>query len=298
MGFGSCTHPIDYELLQHPDFELKETGFSRLELYAKWALKNNLNIVLDLHKTSGFSFDKKEGESGFFCDKVYQDNFCKLWEIIAQRFAQYSNIAFELLNEVTDIQYKDKWNAICERCISGIRKSDPRTLILIGGCNYNNISSVKDLPVLHDDCIVYNFHLYDPLIFTHQGAYWIEQMDEQFRMDFYSSTADYLAFSNQYIGAGHEWNIHPDSIMGEAYFDSLIATAVEVANERNMYLYCGEYGVIDRAHPNERLEYLRCISQVFMKYNIGRALWNYKGLDFGLIDETYDSIRKDVITLL
>jgi endoglucanase len=86
--------------------------------------------------------------------------------------------------------------------------------------------------------------------------------------------------------------------MGEAYFDSLIATAVEVANERNMYLYCGEYGVIDRAHPNERLEYLRCISQVFMKHNIGRALWNYKGLDFGLIDETYDSIRKDVITLL
>lgn len=78
MGFGSCTHPIDYELLQHPDFELKETGFSRLELCAKWALKNNLNIVLDLHKTIGFSFDKKEGGSGFFCDKVYQDNFCKL----------------------------------------------------------------------------------------------------------------------------------------------------------------------------------------------------------------------------
>lgn len=63
-------------------------------------------MILDLHKTYGFSFDEGESESGFFESEELQERFFRLWEEIAKRFGKYHDcVAFELLNEVTNKEY-------------------------------------------------------------------------------------------------------------------------------------------------------------------------------------------------
>ena len=42
----------------------------------------------------------------------------------------------------------------------------------------------------------------------------------------------------------------------------------------------------------------RYFNAVFKKYDIGRAVWSYKEMDFGLIDAHYDDVRSDIIDLL
>ena len=63
-------------------------------------------------------------------------------------------------------------------------------------------------------------------------------------------------------------------------------------------LYCGEYGVIEKATPQDTLEWYRLITTVLDKHGIGRAAWTYKQMDFGLNDNRLDGIRGDLIKYL
>ena len=77
-----------------------------------------------------------EAESGFFSSEKYQDRFYRLWEELARNFCDPENVAFELLNEVTDASFIDAWNRISAACIARIRPIAPKSLILIG--SYHN----------------------------------------------------------------------------------------------------------------------------------------------------------------
>ena len=66
------------------------------------------------------------------------------------------------------------------------------------------------------------------------------------------------------------------------YYERLFAEAIEIAEKKNVMLYCGEYGVIDQADPVSRDAWLSDIRKVFHKHGIGNAVWTYKKLDFGV----------------
>ena len=80
-----------------------------------------------------------------------------------------------------------------------------------------------------------------------------------------------------------------------AFFDKMFKVAVGTAIEKNVPLYCGEYGVIDRAPLPDTLNWMKDIHASFEKFGIGRALWNYKNKDFGLVDEHYAPIMEEMI---
>ena len=182
-GLDHVRIPVDYELLETADGEYKEEGFLYIDRAVEWCADAGLNIILDLHKTFGFSFDFLVKEEGFFENESYQERFCRLWEQLASRYGNKpDNIAFELLNEVTDKEYCETWNSIAEKCVARIRKIAPEVRILIGGYYNNCIDAIKDLDMPYDDNIVYNFHFYEPIVFTHQGGRWVKGMDKSFRM--------------------------------------------------------------------------------------------------------------------
>ncbi len=89
-------------------------------------------------------------------------------------------MAFELLNEIVDPGVALKWNALAKRAMETIRKYSKDAYILVGGINYNSVLSVPQLDPPMDDKIVYNFHCYDPQLFTHQSAYWQDFMPKGF----------------------------------------------------------------------------------------------------------------------
>lgn len=265
--------PFDYNIIETTDGVFLESGFKRLEKAVQLCLKHQLNVVLDLHKTIGFSFDSyHESESGFFESVIYQQRFYDIWEKIAQRFGSYhKNVAFELLNEVTEKRYISSWNQIVNNCIQRIRKFAPETLIFVGSYENNSAETVCELDSPYDSNVVYNMHCYEPLKFTHQGAYWTDKIQKEKR------------FSFEEFGCMSE------------YFESLFSSAIEKAKKENTFLYCGEYGVIDIVTPQDSLKWLACIHSVFEKYQIGRCLWTYKGLDFGITNSHFDNIRDEII---
>lgn len=273
-GLDHVRIPIDYNVVEKDDGEFIPEGFFRIGRAIGWCKARNLKVVLDLHKTAGFSFDVGEAESGFFSSEKFQNRFYRLWEELARRFYDPENVAFELLNEVTDESFIDAWNRISRTCIERIRPIAPKALILIGSYHNNSVDAVKDLAAPADDRVIYNFHCYSPLEFTHQGAYWVPDMAPDFRQSF------------------------EEAAIPEDYFEKAFASAVETAEKNNTALYCGEYGVIDRANPEDTVKWFRLIHAAFEKYQISRAAWSYKEMDFGLTDSRMDAVRDELIPLL
>ena len=267
--------PVDYNIVEKEEGGYKEEGFVRLDNAFALCRKYGLNAVLDLHKTAGFSFDFGEKEEGFFEKEALQERFLRLWEEFARRYGKlYETVAFELLNEVTEEKYIGEWNRIAAECVKRIRAYAPDTVILIGSYWNNSVEAVKDLEKPADDKIVYNFHCYEPLKFTHQGAYWTPLIVPEERMSFEES------------GTTAE------------YFEKMFAGALKKAEENGTELYCGEYGMIDVVSPEDTLKWYRTIHEVFEKHKIARCAWNYKELDFGISDSRLDGIREELIKCL
>ncbi len=267
--------PVDYNVLEEEAGVYKKEGFARIDKALEWCRKYNLNIVLDLHKTAGFSFDSGEREAGFFDNERLQERFYCLWEEIAKHYGAYSDcMAFELLNEVTDKSYIDEWNRISNECIRRIRAIAPDTIILVGSYYNNSVVAVKDLAAPYDDRVVYNFHCYDPLKYTHQGAYWTDAIDPKERIRF------------------------EESGVTSAYFVELFESAIEAARKNNTELYCGEYGVINVVSPEDTVKWYKEIHRVLDNYGIARSAWSYKEMDFGLSDARLDGVRNELLWYL
>ncbi len=300
-GLDHLRLPIDYDLVEDKQGGYIENGFSYIDKTVGWCEKYGLNMILDLHKTYGFSFDEGEHESGFFENEEYQDRFCRLWEELARRYGNIGDrLAFELLNEVTEKEYCDKWNQVSRQCIERIRAIAPDVKILIGGYYNNSIESLPDLLPPYDENVIYNFHCYEPLIFTHQGAYWIPSMDESFRVSIdepYSVLTEKSKEMLTQVTVGFAGFDQSESLSG-AYFEKIFSEAVKIAEERGTSLYCGEYGVINLADPGDTLKWYRMIGETFDKYGIGRAAWSYKEMDFGIVDEHMSGVLDELIKLL
>ena len=302
-GLDHVRLPVDYNLVETEQGEYIEEGFQRIQKVIDWCGEAGLNLILDLHKTFGYSFDKGEKQEGFFESAAYQERFCCLWEQFARHFGSIGErVSFELLNEVTDKSVSAIWNNIADRCIKRIRAIAPSVKILVGSYWHNSVSAVKDLSMPQDENIIYNFHCYSPMVFTHQGAPWVDNMPHEFRFAFDSSYQAYLdaAASLGYSIDSPGFAVQSDlnKPLGSEFFEADFAEAIQVAEERGVMLYCGEYGVIDRADPVDALNWYKAINAVFEAHNIGRAAWSYREMDFGLSDAHMAPVLKEILKYL
>ena len=231
-GLDHVRVPIDYDLIENKEGEALPDGYTYIDNAIQWCQAAGLHMILDLHKTYGYSFDDGEKECGFFDNPAHQERFYKLWEQLAHRYGKYSDmLAFELLNEVTKKEYCEIWNEIADTCIGRIRSIAPTVRILVGGYYNNSIEALPDLRPPQDENIVYTFHCYEPLIFTHQGAHWAPGMDTSFRMSIEETYSKMTEYSKKYltqvtVGFG---DFDPDAKLDVDYFDKYFSEAVQVA---------------------------------------------------------------------
>lgn len=299
-----CDHvrlPFDYNIILGSDNTVTENAFVYLDRCVGWCEKHGLNIILDLHKTLGFSFDKGEQETGFFEEERYQDVFMAMWSEIARHYADKADhVAFELLNEITERKYAIIWNGIAARTIRKIRRYAPDNYILIGGIYQNSIFGLTLLSKPCDDKIVFNFHYYDPLVFTHQKAHWVDKMSDECDVDYPDTKENYRANTARFVGDDNALTF--DNFGGGtidiSFIEWQMSVAATVSEELDIPIYCGEYGVIDRVSDDRLLRWYKDVSAVFDKFGIGRAAWNYRGKDFGISDDCRAAIVNDIVKLL
>jgi len=147
-----------------------------------WAKKYHIYLVLDLHvPIGGYWLDESFEENDFslWTDRKLQSRNIQLWKKIAKRLVNEPIIAaYDILNEPV-VADKDgsQWKILAQEIVDGIRYYDRNHLIIVAplyGVS-RSYDDLKDLVpfLVNDDNVMYDFHFYEPLYYTHQYASWL-----------------------------------------------------------------------------------------------------------------------------
>lgn len=301
-GLDHVRLPIDFELIEPEEGVYSEDGFGYIDRCIEWCRCYNLNVILDLHKTAGYVFHEQinngtEKASFFLENEELIQRFLNLWKFIARRYQDDTKmLAFEILNEMVDPSGGIAWNRLAKRAYETIREILPNAKIIIGSNMWNSIHTLKYMDKPYDENVIYTFHFYEPMLFTHQKAAWVDAIPKDVDVYYPDAIETYQRLADR-IGQYEVSNETTDK-MDITYLEEIIKIAVITAEEYNVPLYCGEYGVINQADPKSTLNWYRDFHQLMEKYNIGRASWTYKEKDFGIQDAHLDSVREQILQFL
>ncbi|MBI4928359.1 MAG: glycoside hydrolase family 5 protein [Anaerolineae bacterium] len=300
-GMDHVRLPVDYPVLEDDAAPLtyKEDGFAYIDACIEWCRKAGLNVILDLHHAPGFSFTTLAANTLFHNEQA-QERFLALWEAIARRYkgVEKPALILELMNEVV-LPDSAPWNALAARAVQRIRAVDPQATIMIGGNHYNSAWTLKDLDVLSDPRVVYTFHYYEPMPFTHQRAGWMESMvDFNAVLDYPAAIPGLQPFvehNPQHLGQFANYiGRHMDLNMLRAF----LQPAIDFMHNTGRPLYCGEYGAIDVSPLPSRLNWHRDFVGLLREHGIGRAVWSYKEMNFALVRDDGRTENEELIRIV
>jgi endoglucanase len=247
-------------------------------------LAQNLAVIIDMHPESDF-------KERLVKEDAFVEQFEDYWRAVARHYSDTNPdlVFFEILNE-PEFRDRFRWAGVQSRLTTAIREGAPRHTIIAAGANWSGESELLSLEPLRDPNVIYNFHFYDPHIFTHQGATWTTNLQHYLKdLPYPSTPEDVQAAAAQVPDAVNRLGVirygldrwDRDRVAAE------IAQAAAWGKHWNVPLTCNEFGVYRRtANPQARAAWLSDVRSTLEKYNIGWTMWDYSG-GFGIV------IKKD-----
>ncbi|MDR1760108.1 MAG: glycoside hydrolase family 5 protein [Fibrobacter sp.] len=276
-NFNHVRLPVDFFNFFDPD-TLKENtrAFELLDKAAEMILGAGLALILDLHKCPGHDFHLGTTTAQpFFTDASYREAAKRVWSVLAERYGSKPGILLEILNEPVAPD-ADTWNRVKDELFYHIRAAAPRAPIVVGSNLWNNAEQFRDLTPVDDDNVLYSFHSYQPVIFTHQFAAWID--DPYFR-EVRNWPGNYpppatSAQTNLPVESG-EWN--------KERLRKTMEHALEFRSKHGVPVACNEFGVYVQVNRKSQLNWISDFTSLLREADVGFSYWNYKNLDFGVI---------------
>ncbi len=282
LGFDHVRLSIDPEPLiaEAQTGRLREAPMARLDKTVGQLLDAGLNVILDIHAEEAWKTPLAHGDDGAW-------RFFAFWEQFAGHFAKTDpeRVYFEVMNEPSmDDLYR--WEGIQARAVAAIRRAAPRHTVIATAAGWGHQDGLLAMEPVRDENVIYTFHDYDPMWFTHQGATWGTEGWAFLRGVPYPSTPE-----NVQAALGQE----PDERVrlwveryglerwDEKRVGAEIAAAAEWGKQRGVPLYCGEFGVYKAyADAKSRATWISDMRTALEAQHIGWAMWDWDG-NFGLV---------------
>jgi hypothetical protein len=282
LGFDHVRLSINPEplLADKATGSLDAAAMARLDGAVQRIVALGLVVVLDIHPDPEWSHDSTQTDEG-------TARFFSFWKSFAQHFAETDpeKVYFEVMNEPPRMDIY-RWAGEQARAIAVIRAQAPRHTIIATGAMWGAIDSLVATEPVRDDNVIYTFHDYTPMEFTHQGAGFVMKELATLREVPYPSSPEKVApllpaQTDEEVRKSLAW--YGQQRWDVAMMEKQIGVAVAWAKERHVPLYCGEFGVFRHYAPAaDRARWIGDMRQTLEKDGIGWDLWDYKGW-FGMV---------------
>ncbi|HTQ95731.1 MAG TPA: glycoside hydrolase family 5 protein [Candidatus Acidoferrum sp.] len=289
MGFDHVRFTLNPEpMFQRGQADrIPEWYLSMVDGAIKMILDQNLAVIIDLHPESDF-------KAKLVSDDSFVEQFEDFWRALAKHYSTLDpdKVFFEVLNE-PEFRDRYRWAGVQTRLVRAIREGAPNHTIIVEGANWASISELVFLEPLRDPNLIYNFHFYEPHIFTHQGATWSTNFQHYLSKLPYPSTPENVR---------SEVAQAPDAINQQAIVrygldrwnagrvEAEIAVAAAWGKRWNVPVTCNEFGVYrETSSPEDRAAWIHDVRTALEKNGIGWTMWDYAG-GFNVV------LRKDGVT--
>lgn len=279
LGCDVIRLPINLHAMTggEPDYAIDPLLYYFLDQIIDWSEELEMHLILDNH-----SFDPAVNT-----DPNIVDILIPVWRQMAERFKERSNyIYYEVLNEPHGIS-DSKWNDIQQKVIDAIRAVDANHTIIVGPAGWNGYNNLKYMPNYQDDNLIYTFHFYEPFLFTHQGASWTSPSMKSLADVPFPYNADSMPdcppeLEGSWIQSRYN-SYHNNGTV--AHVKELIDIAVTFKTQRNVPIFCGEFGVyIPNSDNDDRVFWYDIVRSYLEEKGIAWTIWDYKG-GFGIFEK-------------
>jgi hypothetical protein len=184
-------------------------------------------------------------------------------------------VLLEILNE--PVAPSDEiWNEVQAELAAYVRRLAPKATLVLASNLWNGAPGFAHLAPVADENVLYSFHCYVPLLFTHQLAPWVDGEAIRVRRPYpgtYELPPD--AQNRLPLDAGR-WD--------RARLAEYLAPVFRFRERHGVRVACNEFGVYvggpDRAG---QLAWMTDMLALLGEHGVGWSYWTYKNLDFGLV---------------
>lgn len=298
MGFDHVRFPINCEPIlaaASPDGTLPADYLARIRARIGEMHDHGLAVIVDIHPEDPFKHALEHSDDAVAA-------FVSFWKKFATALSGFDpgRTFFEVLNEPC-IHNVARWHRIQNQAVAAIRAAAPEHTIIITADKWSLLPDLLALEPPADRNLIANFHLYDPHVFTHQGASWLGS---------WTSLAKGLTYPPDYaVVAGLLGNVHDtdtrkkltDYVAADWNADTyhrFLQPAITWANAHGLCLLCNEFGVYKKFAPRaSRLVWVRDVSAALTANGIGWTMWDYAG-DFAVVVNNEHGVRVPDVELL
>ena len=208
------------------------------------------------------------------------------WVKLATHYADTNPnlLFFELLNEppFNDVT---KWVAIQDALRRQVRAIVPHHTLLLTGSPTSTADALAQIPPSSDDDVAYVFHIYAPMVFTHQGAEWASRELGTIHSLQYPPSYPNLTIIENTAAPQLRDQIAAYGKLGRGVIEQDIKPALEWAQRNHTRLIVTEFGVYRPfAPPASRAAWLHDVRTTLEKSGVGWTVWEYNG-GFGIKQE-------------
>lgn len=231
-----------------------EQRLQTIDRMLKWCEQYRVLAVIDLHSPPGgeaFAAGYITARGRLFTQPEAQASFLRVWEKMTARYKGRRIIwGFDLVNEPDDSMAGEEcldWNELAEKTARAVRAIDPERVIIIEPNQWANPQAFATFKPLDVSKVVYSFHFYQPIRFTHQG-----------------------------IQGNPAGVVYPGRIAGEdwdkAALEHAMQPAIEFATRYRVHMYVGEFSAIRTAPEGSAARYLADVIGILEEHNFD---WSY-----------------------
>lgn len=282
QGFDHIRIPVDGRVWAERGAELQEDKVAPFDRALGWAERHGLGVILDMHFLPGASFEPTSQENRVFTDAALQESVAAFWGRVAKRYASVGpHLRFEILNEPVAANESDL-NAFNRRMLAAIRETNPKRLVYITSNRWSHFDRVESLEVPEDPAVAITLHFYEPFVFTHQGANWMNFSPDMPLVRFPGVVPDLTGSAPE----GHWVLKNAGKLLSfaevEEAFEKLAKWASRHAPGREIHI--GEFGAYRTAAAEDRRYYAAVVRAAAEARGWGWAAWDYRG-GFAVRDE-------------
>ena len=215
-----------------------DSRLDNLEDVLRWAGSRGMKIVVDLHTVPGGK-RAKDGQMNMFEDDRFADAFVDTWRRIAARFKGNPAIyGYDLVNEPHQKErVKNDYWTLQRRAAEAVREIDPDTPVIVESDGSDSPAAYAWLSPLRMDNVIYQVHVYAPMLFTHQGVHG-------------------RATGEKWPDPARKWD--------KEFLRETLRPVIEFSRRHGAKIYVGEFSAIAWAEGAEN--YLRDCIELFGEY--------------------------------
>jgi len=278
LGFDFVRLPVDPKWAEG-DAEERKDNLARLHCDIVGLLNEDLLVIVDLHATGDYQKDLAQNPSTAAARLIAE------WTNLRPVFADLpaDRIFIGVFNE-PHID-TNTWWGIQDDVIKGLRPLYPNNTLIVTAGPDGGLWDLDRMQPYDDKKLIYDFHFYLPMFFTHHGANWFPPDSPEYKtmpIDYpagqYTLAEDTDPDLKQYLS--EDWN--------RAKLAGFINKIARWGRDNRVHVACLEFGVYRPFnHAHSRDNWVGDMRNLLENAGIPWALWEYRG-NFGLLDTSGD----------